>query len=79
MTARELLADARAIYRRHSAGCCLHLALDDGNIEDSSVDFCIRAAAENGHAECESFARRYRTLTRTQRRRLRYLIDTEAP
>src|SRR5690606_16179911 len=29
---------AQLVYRRHAAGCCLHVVLDDGNVDDDSVD-----------------------------------------
>lgn len=76
-TAANLVPDARALYQRHAAGCCLHIALDDGNTSDSSADFCVRYAVEQGHRECEHLARQYRALSRTQRKRLRYLLDME--
>ena len=39
----------REMYVRSIVGCCLHVVLDDGNIEDSSVEFCIGFAQESGH------------------------------
>lgn len=65
-----VLPMVNAIYREHSAGCCLHNVLDDWNIEDSSVDFCAKYAAESGHAGCELLANTLRLMSRTQRAKL---------
>jgi hypothetical protein len=51
-TVAEALVLARHIYQRHSAGCCLHIVLDDGNLEDDDVRFCIKQAAR-ADAECQ--------------------------
>ena len=79
MTANDLLPAVRAIYARHLAGCCLHIVLDDGNLEDSSVDVCIAHSIREGHAECETLARNIRSLTGSQRRLLRHLHRQETP
>lgn len=34
----ELVGD---IYNKYPAGGCLHIVLDDGNIEDGHIKFCI--------------------------------------
>lgn len=34
------------IYDAHPCGCCWHITLDDGNVEDHSVAFCIGIANE---------------------------------
>ena len=31
-----------AIYERHPCGCCWHIVLDDGNVDDDAVAFCAR-------------------------------------
>ena len=60
----------RDIYARHCAGCCLHIVLDDGNVRDDCVDFCIDAAQEKGHKDCEAVAVALRAMTKTQRMKL---------
>ena len=36
--------------------CCCHTVIEDRNIEDDSVAYCIREAAKHGHAECLQLA-----------------------
>lgn len=66
----EVMPLVHALYERHSAGCCLHIVLDDGNLEDSSVEFCEGFAREQGHAECQRLARLLGQMTWTQRNKL---------
>lgn len=58
------------VYAGHPAGCCLHIVLDDQNVSDSSVDFCIEWAREKKHALCEVLALMLRRMTKTQRMKL---------
>lgn len=30
-----------AVYGKSGSGCCLHIVVDDGNIEDSAIDWCL--------------------------------------
>jgi hypothetical protein len=46
--ARELCT---AIYEQHPCGCCWHIVLDDGNMDDGSVKACIRWANETAEAQ----------------------------
>lgn len=69
-TIPEVLPAVRELYARHGAGCCLHIVLDDGNIHDSNIEFCIKYAIEEGHPECEALARRLLLMSRTQRLKL---------
>lgn len=41
---------------RERSGCCLHIVLDDGNLEDTHVEFCVGYAEEQGHRECVHLA-----------------------
>lgn len=52
MTVPEALPFMQAVYDRHATGCCLHIVLDDGNIKNSHVEFCIKNALEQGHSDC---------------------------
>ena len=56
-----------SIYERHSAGCCMHIVLDDGNLEDGSIEFC-RGIAE--HDDCRRLADMMLQMTMSQRRRI---------
>ena len=59
-------------YRRpgNEVGGPLHLVLDDYNLDDASIDFCIEAAAERGDDAGVALGRAIRNLTRRQRRAL---------
>ncbi len=46
------IESVRKIYLRHSAGCCLHILLEDGNVEDHHVEFCAKEAQKAGHSDC---------------------------
>lgn len=59
-----------ALYKVHGAGCCLHLALDDGNLDADSIRYCLGYAKENGHGGCVRIAEMLLQMTPTQRRRL---------
>jgi len=43
---------ARRVYETSPTGCCLHITLDDGNVEDHSLDFCHEEATKKNHKEC---------------------------
>lgn len=60
---------ARALYatKEGGAGCCLHITLDDGNIGDSSIAYCLNNARERGHERCITLAEALLTLSKTQR------------
>jgi hypothetical protein len=72
LTVPEVLPRVRAIYSKPEGGvgCCLHLVLDDGNTNDSSVEFCIGIAEERGHADCVVLGRMLRSMSKTQRAKL---------
>lgn len=69
-TVPEVLPLVRALYARSAVGCCLHIVLDDGNVEGGSVEFCLAQAMERGHKDCEDLARLLTLMSRTQRRKL---------
>ena len=66
-TADEL---AQSIYDRHSAGCCLHIVLDDGNVEDGHVSFCLDEARKRDCRECEQLATMMLAMTPRDRARV---------
>lgn len=70
LTVPEILPMVWALYASHSAGCCLHIVLDEGNIDDGSVQFCIDHAAEQGHDACKKLAELLLKMSKTQRRKL---------
>ena len=50
----------------------LHIVLDDGNVGDDSVRFCIEYAQSVSDVEGERLARILLTMSKTQRRKLPY-------
>lgn len=66
----ELLARFRAYNAIHLAWGNLHIVLDDMNLADSHVEFCINRAACDGDTEGLDLAKILRSLTRTQRGRI---------
>jgi hypothetical protein len=56
------------LFNRSGAGCCLHIVVEDGNLRDDHVDFCIKEATDHRHSECEALARDIRALTEEQRK-----------
>lgn len=63
----EVIPFVKQIYSRHEVGCCLHIALDDQNIRDKDIDFCIEEARKSGHTDCEQAALLLRQMSKTQR------------
>jgi hypothetical protein len=58
------------IYERSCVGCCLHVVLDDGNIENDHVQFCLEEAQKKRHAECLELAEMLLLMSKTQRRKI---------
>ena len=58
------------LYNRHSAGCCLHIVTDDGNIADGHVSFCVKYARKENHPSCESLAKLIEGMTLLERAHL---------
>jgi hypothetical protein len=71
-TVPEVLPLVRELYAQPGggAGCCLHIVLDDGNVHDDNVGFCIERADEVGHERCLKLARTLLLMSRTQRLKL---------
>lgn len=49
----------------------LHIVLDDGNVSDDYVKFCIDTAGRRGDAEGERLARVLLLLSKTQRAKMK--------
>jgi hypothetical protein len=56
-----------AIYGNHSAGCCLHIVLDDDNIDDQCVEWCMNQPTLCD--TCRECGEILRTLSLTARRK----------
>lgn len=55
---------------RGSCGCCLHIVLDDQNVADDHVRFCVTGALERQHSLCYGIARCLLKMSKTQRLKL---------
>ena len=62
-----LLLMTRGYYRDNPVGGSLHIALDDGNMEDSHLDFCIKTAKERQDNPGLVLARALKHSSMTQR------------
>lgn len=60
---------ARAIYAgpNGGAGCCLHIVLDDGNLGDENIQYCLDHAE---HPMCRTLAAMMLRMSKTQRRKV---------
>jgi hypothetical protein len=71
-TVPEVVPIIRALYRRHSAGCCWHVVLDDGNYD--SVAWSVARIEDEGcyeapATECLELAKLLPKMTVTQIRK----------
>jgi len=69
-TIHEVWPLVRELYSRHGAGCCLHIVLDDGNVMDDDVRFCIEWADKEGCKPCAELGQLLLRMSRTQRKKL---------
>lgn len=65
-----VLVAFRDYHQEHCTWGALHIVLDDGNTEDSSVDLCIGWAERAGDAEGVALARCLRRMSVAQRDRM---------
>jgi hypothetical protein len=54
----------------NGAGGNLHIVLDDGNVRDSDIEFCIERAQEKGDKFGEAIGRVLLRMSKTQRRKV---------
>ena len=66
----EVLPRFREYHTKHFAWGALHIVLDDGNVDDSSVQHCIEWAVQSSDAEGEALARILLSMSKTQRKKL---------
>lgn len=58
----------RSVYRRHAAGCCLHIVTDDGNIKNDSIAFTIENL-NRSHEDCKIAIHGLSSMRLTARRK----------
>lgn len=71
-TIPEVIPLCREYYAKpgNCSGGSLHIVLEDGNIEDSHVRFCIEFAREEGDPDGVALAETLLSMSKTQRKRL---------
>lgn len=71
MTVDEMIPVVRDYYLPDNpTGGCLHVVLDDGNLEDADIYGCIAFAEQEGDATAVSLARMLLELTADEREEL---------
>ena len=61
----------------NGVGGNLHIVLEDGNVSDGDVVFCINNAIERGDKDGEELARMLLKMSKTQRKKLSAKMYTE--
>lgn len=51
-------------------GCCLHIVIEDYNLEDSHVNFCLEEARKTNHLDCLIVASALKDMTVEERWKL---------
>ena len=69
-TVPEVLPEFRAYHSQNPVWGSLHCVLDDGNFENSAVEWCRDYAIERGDADGAALAETLMRMSRTQRRKL---------
>lgn len=64
------LLKAYIAKKGNTVGGSLHIVLEDGNIEDGHVAFCIKDASERGDTEGAMLASMLLRMSKTQRKKL---------
>lgn len=72
ITVPKLIEECKKYYQlpNNRVGGSLHIVLDDGNIEDSHIEYCIGYAKENGDDEGVLLGQILLKATKTQRKKL---------
>lgn len=70
VTLPDVLPLAKRLYNEASVGCCLHLPLSAGEMDNESLRRSIQVAEQKQHAHCETLARVLLRFTEGQRTRL---------
>lgn len=70
ITVPQLIEAAKSYYIKNRNGGSLHIVLDDGNIKDSHIKFCIDCAKLNGDVEGTELGEMILSASFTQRTKL---------
>ncbi len=74
ITVPEVIDRFAAYYEKHITWGSLHIVLDDFNIDNGSVEFCIKYAEEKGDAEGLELAKILLQMSPTQRKKIGRLL-----
>jgi hypothetical protein len=66
----EVIDRFKAYHKKEAAWGSLHIVLEDSNVSDSSVSFCIEYAIKNGDTEGAELGKILLSMSKTQRLRL---------
>lgn len=63
----EAVALVKGIYAANCVGCCCHIVLDDGNVKDNHIEYCLEVAKERNHPDCVRMCELLLKMGKTQR------------
>lgn len=69
-TVPEVLPLAKAFYEDNPVGGVLHIVLDDGNLHDEHIRFCLTEARKENDTRAIELAELLLRMTMTQRRKV---------
>ncbi len=61
---------ARDIRGDGATTCCCHITVDDDNVDDENVAWCVQTAARKGHTQCLHLALLLASFSFTRRKKL---------
>jgi hypothetical protein len=64
------LVEAYRALPGNIVGGSLHVVLDDGNVDDKSIGYCLNAAREDGDEDGAAIAQVLLRMSKTQRRKV---------
>lgn len=76
ITLPEVVDQFAAYHDRNPAWGNLHIVLDDGNVDDQSVKYCLESARGCGDAEGVRLAEVLLKMSKTQRLKLGHAATT---
>lgn len=69
-TVSEVLPLVRDYYKDNHIGGCLHIVLDDGNISDSDVKYCLEYSKQQNDSRAIKLAELLLQMSKTQRKKI---------
>ncbi len=75
MNVIEALPFAQKVYDRSCVGCCMHIVLDDDNVDNNHVEWSLNKARERGHEDCIKLGEILMDMSKTQRLKLGSMVS----